>query len=327
MFLEALDRILSDHAGSAVVRQLESRDGCDPGLWQAVAQAGFLDLMRGQDDGGAALPPSELFALLACLGRHALPLPLAQTIMARGLLPAGLNLPMDAMVTLATQLARDADGRLQCSSVPGGWLASHVMVREGPRWLLLDARQAQREAVGDPRSLMAHLRWSDPQVLHEDPQGGPAVSACAAALTAALISGALQRVLDMSLEHCNARVQFGKPIARFQAIQQQISVMAEHVLAGSLAAESAFRYAGAAPSMLAAAVAKSRASEAAALVAGAAHAVHGAMGMTDEFELSIVTRRLLEWRLQYGAEQHWNLLIGADVLAGELPLVDFVRAI
>ncbi|MEI7783908.1 MAG: acyl-CoA dehydrogenase family protein [Betaproteobacteria bacterium] len=325
MFLDALDRILSDHAGSSVVRQLETQDGCSTGLWQAVAQAGFLDLLRGQDEGGADLPPRELFALLECVGRYGLPLPLAQTIMARGLLPAGLNLPMDAMITLATQLARGADGRLQCSSVPGGWVASHVIAREGPRWLLLDARQAQRESVSDPRSLMAHLTWTDAQVLHEDSEGGPALSACAGALTAALISGALARVLDMSLAHCNARVQFGKPIGRFQAIQQQISVMAEHVLAGSLAAESAFRYDGAAPALLPAAVAKSRASEAAGLVASGAHAVHGAMGMTDEFELSIMTRRLLQWRLQYGAEQYWNVLIGADVLAGELTLVDFVR--
>jgi alkylation response protein AidB-like acyl-CoA dehydrogenase len=101
--------------------------------------------------------------------------------------------------------------------------------------------------------------------------------------------------------------------------------MAEHVLAGSIAAESAFRYTGPAPALLAAAVAKSRASEAAAQVVATAHAVHGAMGMTDEFELSLVTRRLHEWRLQYGSEGVWNALIGEQLLGGELPVVDFVR--
>jgi acyl-CoA dehydrogenase len=62
-------------------------------------------------------------------------------------------------------------------------------------------------------------------------------------------------------------------------------------------------------------------------VAATAHAVHGAMGMTDEFELSIVTRRLHEWRMQYGAEAFWNPFIGAAVLDGDLALADFVRTI
>jgi alkylation response protein AidB-like acyl-CoA dehydrogenase len=129
------------------------------------------------------------------------------------------------------------------------------------------------------------------------------------------------------LTHCNARVQFGKSIGKFQAVQQQISVMAEHVLAGTIAAESAFQYTGTAPQLLTAAVAKSRTSEAAALVVATAHAVHGAMGMTDEFELSLVTRRLHEWRLQYGSEGVWNAFIGEQLLSGNLPVADFVRTV
>ena len=135
----------------------------------------------------------------------------------------------------------------------------------------------------------------------------------------------MQRVLAMSLDYCNQRVQFGKPLGKFQAIQQQLSVMAEHVLASMVAAQSAFCGDGAHPPLLVAAMAKARTSEAGALVAAIAHAVHGAIGMTDEYDLGVFTRRLQDWRSAYGAENHWNTLVGRSLLESEVPLLDFVR--
>ena len=324
MFLEALDKMLGDHATSAVIRSLEAGESQD-GLWQLISRAGFADLLRSEEQGGAGLAPREVFPLLECLGRYALALPIGQTIVARGLLSELDGLPEGALITLAIQVQRASDGSLYCPSVPGGQVASHVLASDGQALVLLDAAQALREPVGDRRSLTASLRWRSAAPVFERAAGGQALAACAAALTAALLSGAMQRALEMSLAHCNARVQFGKSIGKFQAIQQQISGMAEHVLAGSIAAESAFRYTGPAPALLAAAVAKSRASEAAARVAATAHAVHGAMGMTDEFDLSLVTRRLHDWRLQYGSEGVWNVLIGEQLLAGDQSVADFVR--
>jgi acyl-CoA dehydrogenase len=323
MFLEALDKLLADHATGAAIRRLEAAEPGD-GLWQAIAQAGFLDLMRSEEQGGAALRLPELFPLLECLGRYGVPLPIAQTIVARGWLP---DLPDDGMVTIATQCRRTDTGSLRCLHVPGAMVASHVLVCDADRVLLFACADAQRESVGDRRSLTAHLDWVDVTAAATNETGGLALRAYAAALTSALLSGAMQRTFEMTLTQCNGRIQFGKSIGKFQAIQQQISVMAEHVLAASIAAESAFRHDGPAPAPLAAAVAKSRTSEAAGLVAATAHAVHGAIGMTDEFDLAIVTRRLHEWRMQYGAETFWNQQLGAEVLAGDLTLANFVRSI
>ena len=143
-------------------------------------------------------------------------------------------------------------------------------------------------------------------------------------MTAALLSGAMQRTFDMALDYCNTRVQFGKSIGKFQALQQQLSVMAEHVLAGAIAAECAFRCEGPTPDPLASAIAKSRTSEAASLIAATAHAVHGAIGMTDEYDLGLLTRRLHDWRMSYGAEDHWNQIIGQQILKGDGTLVDQV---
>jgi alkylation response protein AidB-like acyl-CoA dehydrogenase len=326
MFAQALEKILSDHASGAVVRGIEAGQA-DQGLWSSITEAGFADLLRSEEQGGAGLSLPELFPLLACLGRYGVPLPIGQSFIARSLLPDWPDLPPAAMVTLAPGAVRAIDGSLCCPSVPGGQVASHVLTSLDGKLLLLDGAQARRETVGDPRSLLAHLHWDSVRPVCERDDASPALLACAAALTAALISGSLHRALEMSLAHCNTRSQFGKAIGKFQAIQQQISVMAQQVLAGSLAAQSAFQGTGSTPSLLAAAVAKSRASEAAAAVAASAHAVHGAIGMTDEFDLSLCTRRLHEWRLQYGAELYWNTLIGNEVLAADSPVLDIVRAL
>jgi acyl-CoA dehydrogenase len=321
MFLQALDKLLADHATGAAIRQLEA-GASDSELWNAVAQAGFLDLARSEEQGGAGLALHELFALFECLGRYATPLPIAQTIVARARVP---HLP-DGMASIATQCQQPAGGGLRCLHVPAGMVAAQVLACDGERVLRLDCANAQREPVGDRRGLVAHLTWvDDAATVVVGETGGRELLAYAAALTSAMLSGAMQRCFEMALAQCNNRVQFGKPIGRFQAIQQQISLMAEHVLAASISAESAFRGQGPAPSLLAAAVAKSRTSEAAGLVAATAHAVHGAIGMTDEFDLAIVTRRMHEWRLQYGAELHWSRHIGAAVLSGDQTLADFVR--
>ena len=325
MFLEALEKILAAHAGSDAIRRVEA-GGPAADLWSPVEAAGFLALMLPEEQGGAALTLPELFPIMECLGRHAMPLPVAQSIAAHALVGARAGLPA-GMVTIAVQLLRPAAGGLRCPATPCGAIADHVLVADGDGLLLLSCATASRAPVGDPRSLAAHLSWADDAPSLRLPTGGLQLEAFVGALVAAMLSGAMQRTFDMALDQCNNRVQFGKSIGKFQALQQQLSVMAEHVLAATIAAEAAFRCAGVAPTALAAAVAKSRASEAAALVAATAHAVHGAIGMTDEFDLGLLTRRLHDWRLAYGAEHHWNQRIGEHVLADAGTLADFVRRV
>jgi alkylation response protein AidB-like acyl-CoA dehydrogenase len=325
MFLDALDRILAGQATSAAIRHVEAGASAAH-LWRQIADAGFLDLMLPEADGGAALLLPELFPILACLGRHAIPLPVAQSIAARALVGTRGRLPA-GMLTLATQLQRSAGGRLCCPQTPCGAIAEHVLVADGDALLLLPCANAVRDVVGDPRSLSAHLTWADPSPSLVLASGGQHLEAFAAALMAAMLSGAMHRTFEMALAQCNNRVQFGRTIGKFQAVQHQVSVMAEHVLAASIAAEAAFRGTGASPRALAAAVAKSRAGEAAAKVAATAHAVHGAIGMTDDCDLGLLTRRLHDWRLAYGGEHHWNRTIGELVLGADESLADLVLAV
>jgi acyl-CoA dehydrogenase len=325
MFTEAIQEILQDQCTPAVVGAIEA--GQSPlALWAAIADAGFLELLAAEEDGGAGLTLAELFPILTTLGRHAVPVPIGQSVVARALLGRHAAIPA-GMLTLAPA-CRSSDGRIVCPLVPFGLLADHVLADDGGDLLVLPCSSAQRTPTGVHGSLVATLAWPDGAATVRVAQGGAKLAAFGAALHAALLAGAMTRVFEMTLQYANERSQFGKSIGKFQAIQHQISVMAEHVAAASIAAEAAFQDDAAVPSLLASAIAKSRTSEATVLVASIAHAVHGAIGVTEEYALQQLTRRLHEWRIAHGSETHWNEVIGRSVLASSLPtLTDYVRAL
>ena len=326
MFAEAIEQILEDRCTPAAVRAIEAGES-PAALWSAVADAGFLELLTPQDHGGAGLALADLFPVLTALGRHAMPVPLAQSIAARALVAKSTEVP-DGMLTLAPALRRMDDGSILCPFVPFGVFADHVIAEEADSLLILSCAEALRTPTGVHGSLVATLRWPSGAEVNRMPQRAGTLTAFGAALHAALLAGAMQRVFDMTLQYANDRSQFGKSIGKFQAIQHQISVMAEQVAAASIAAEAAFQRDAASPSPLAAAIAKSRSSEAAVLVASIAHAVHGAIGVTEEYDLQLFTRRLHEWRMAHGSEAHWNPFVGRSFMrAGQVAVTDFIRTV
>lgn len=180
-----------------------------------------------------------------------------------------------------------------------------------------------RHAVPVPMALTMAAR----ALGHDGPERLPLE--LAAVVTAAQMVGALERVLELSVAFANQRVQFGRPIGKFQAIQHQLAVMAEQVASARMAAQIGCqgRSQGWVPDRLRAAVAKSRTSEAAGIVAPMAHAIHGAIGITAELDLQLYTRRLHAWRVEHGSELAWNRVLGEAVLASGQPLVlDFMRS-
>jgi alkylation response protein AidB-like acyl-CoA dehydrogenase len=322
MFAEAIEDILRDHCTPAMVRAIED-GGSGASLWQAFAGAGFLELLRPEQEGGAGLPLADLYPVLAHFGRYAAPLPMAQAIAARALVGPGVALP-EATLTLAPALLR-AEGELRAPLVPFGLVADHVLAADGDQLLLLDTSSAQRLPTGIAGSQAATLVWTGAGHAQTIAGDAAALAPMAAALHAAMMAGAMTRVFEMTLQYCNDRQQFGKPLGKFQAIQHQLSVMAEQVAAVSIAAEAAFESGSRTPSLVRAAMAKARASEAVPLVANTAHALHGAIGVTEEFDLQLYTRRLHAWRMAHGAEHHWNRIVGEAVLAGSGTLAEFVR--
>lgn len=325
MFAEAIEEILKDKCTPAAVRAIEA-GGSPAALWNAVTDAGFLELLTPEDQGGAMLPLDELFPVLTTLGAYAMPVPLAQSIAARAVLAGRADIPA-GMLTLAPASRRTEDGRLTCPLVPYGAIADHVIAQDGDQILVLPAKDALRTSTGVHGSLVASMAWPAASETARTTAAAGNLEAWGAAMHAALLAGAMRRVFDMTLQYANDRSQFGKSIGKFQAIQHQISVMAEHVAAALISAEAAFQGDARTPAPLASGIAKSRTSEAAVLVASISHAVHGAIGVTEEYDLQLLTRRLHEWRIAHGSEAYWNRVVGQRVLeSGEERIVDFIRS-
>lgn len=137
----------------------------------------------------------------------------------------------------------------------------------------------------------------------------------AAMLLSAKMAGALQAALDLSVRYARERHQFGKPLASFQAIQQQLAVFAEETSAANMAAAAAFRAADGGDAAFEIACAKLRANQAARVATGIAHQVHGAMGFTAEYRLQHLTKRLWAWGSEHGNERYWADRIGARIAA------------
>jgi alkylation response protein AidB-like acyl-CoA dehydrogenase len=324
MIAHALDDLLAGRLTEAAIRRIEAQGG-DADVWQSVASSGFPDLLLDEEAGGAGLGLQEAFELFLLLGRRIMPLPLAATWVARRILPASHR--PEGVLAIASG-AIDGRGWLSCRQVPGGRSSAHVLVHFDDELLLMPVSETRhRSDIGDPRSLSCRIEWETRHALWRSPTGGRAAQSWMAAAMAAQIAGALDRILAVTLEHCNQRQQFGKPIGQFQAVQHQLSVMAEQVLAAHMAAELAFAAGDAVPPALNAAIAKARSSEAVTQVCAAAHALHGAIGMTDEYALGLHTRRAQQWRLDHGSEVHWQRLIGEHVLASDRTVGDVISAL
>lgn len=321
MFADALEAMLRDHATPADVRAIEAGGDFLP-LWHRIVEAGFLQLLTPEERGGAAACPQDLFPVFELLGSYAVPLPVGQSIAAQAFLPDGAA--PAGLITLAPALRIAPDGRLSCPAVPFGTIADFVLAEHDDSLWLLPCASALRLSVAQGRSQCATLRWDKQPAFARFARPGACFAAFAAALHAALLAGAMERVFQMTLAYGNDRVQFGRSIGKFQAIQHQLAVMAEQLASARMAAQSAWATAHA-PTLLQGAIAKARSSEAVPVISAIAHSIHGAIGITEEYDLQLFTRRLHEWRMAHGSEDYWHQVVGREALRGSMPAAAFVR--
>ena len=131
-------------------------------------------------------------------------------------------------------------------------------------------------------------------------------------------AGAARAVRDRTVQHASDREQFGRPLSRFQAVQQHLARLAALVAMTDTAASCAVEVvesAGMTPASaeMAVAAAKVVSSSSAREIAAIGHQIHGAMGFTAEHTLGRFTTELWAWRDRYGSERYW-----ADVLASHI---------
>ncbi|MEO8203442.1 MAG: acyl-CoA dehydrogenase family protein [Betaproteobacteria bacterium] len=323
---KTVDRVFDAHCAKAVRESAEAGEW-PAGLWGALEEVGLPRAALPEAAGGAGFSFGDAMFALRRSAYLAAPVPLAETMLAGRLLSAaGLEVP-DGPITVAPVGAEGftlSAGKLSGDAprVPWGNQCPHVVLvarAEGGEVLALArtegaATSVDKNLAGEPR---ANLHFERAAVVASAPLADAAqrLTRDGALHRCVQMAGALERTLEYSLAYANERVQFGRPIGKFQAIQHLLAVLAGQVAAASAAADAAVEASAGAPDEFMVAVAKARIGEAAGKVAEIAHQVHGAMGYTREHNLHYVTRRLWSWRDEFGNEAFWQGRIGRSVAA------------
>jgi len=321
--------LLHDRATPEVLDEAE-RTGWAPSVWTPLAEGGFAAVSVPEAAGGVGGSIAEACAVLEEVGAAAAPVPLAETGLLAGrlLAAAGLEVPGGALSTVPSPsqpvLRRGVlSGRVR--RVPWGRSVHRLVLLagsdDGPVVVVVDPSRAAvtpgHDLAGEPRDTV-DLDGVAPESVAPAPDGaGEALALRGALSRAALIAGATRRVLDLTVAYTGEREQFGRPVARFPAVAAHLVRIAEETEMAGVAARSAAANAGpeGEPAFLEVAAASSVASEAAGAVATAAHQATGAMGMTREFALGRLTRRLWSWRDEWGGERRWSTRLGAALAA------------
>jgi len=338
ILLETMGRLFEDNCPKGVVDAAEKGEFPHE-LWRVVSETGVPLAALPESAGGVEAEWSDLYAVLRVAGRHAAPIPLAETMLAGWVAAsAGLEVTDQPMsvgpVRTDDTLTLERDGnqwRLsgQATRLPYARDAKRiVLVAEGPHGEMavlvdgLDGVESTegRNMAGEPRDTLKFSGMRLPPEAAMPVNGGTTRAALyrrGALARATMMSGAMERAMDLAVSYAQERQQFGRPIAKFQAVQQNLAVLAGQtaaaVAATNLAIQVLARGEPEAEEEFAVAIAKTRAGEAATLACEIAHQVHGAIGFTQEYALQLSTRRLWSWREEFGPEIEWAARLGTQV--------------
>ncbi|WP_020119970.1 acyl-CoA dehydrogenase family protein [Streptomyces canus] len=302
-FAASLDSMLTAADTPSVVRDW-SRGDHDSGLalWSRIAEAGVFALAVPEAYEGLGPRPAELVVAFVELGRHAVPGPLVETVTA---------------ATLLTALDDTGPAKLLLPALASGESVATVTTGSyAPDADVADVRLAisgagERGLVARFPAPLKGFRPVDPaRRLFPLPAGGqrlatgPQVAtATERALTTARLTTAAQALgvglalLDKTVSYVRQRTQFGVPIGSFQAVKHQL---ADVKIALEFARPLLF---GAALTMTRedVAAAKVTACEAAYRAARTALQLHGAIGYTAEYDLSLWLTKARALRTAWGS--------------------------
>ncbi|MFI9411317.1 acyl-CoA dehydrogenase family protein [Nocardia gamkensis] len=304
----------------------------DGPLWAALTEAGFTEIGIPEEQRGSGGTASDALSVVhAVTAQGAHTMLIEHTALASRLVAECTGSPAPGPATLATAddgcTTRDtADGTVLDGTVTGVVHGSDADVLV----VLLPASAAgERPTVAvvaaDAPGISVE-RGSDllgaalddfhfeatPARLHESPVDATELEERGALAYAVALTAAAGAVRDRTLRYATERVQFGRPLAKFQAIQQRLAGLAALTALMETATEAATT-ADDATRRTAIAAAKVVTSASAREVAAAGHQIHGAIGFTSEHSLGRFTTALWSWRDRYGSERYWS-----EVLAGQI---------
>jgi alkylation response protein AidB-like acyl-CoA dehydrogenase len=314
-------------------------------LFDALRAAGFLGVGVPEELGGSGGSLSDALDVVRGAAYAGLSTPVIEGPILAGWLLAASGTAFDWSDQLAVLAAGDVqladtgggpvlDGTLDRVGWPGSAAALVVPVRRDGELLVAIVEAGAVEwppvlanTAGEPVSPRVRL---DRVPVSVAPAGlgydaaAEVLGLRRAAARAVAMTAALQRTAELTIGYAGQRVQFGQPIARFQAVQTHLARLASEAQRAAVVVDAVqatlddrddLR-----PARALAAAARTLAGDAAITAARTAHQVHGAIGVTMEYPLQRFTRRLWEWEASDGTAARWARQLGAEAADGDLRL-------
>lgn len=315
---ESATRIFKDFSESDVYDSMEA--GAFPiQLWNDFLADGWLRTTLTEENDGTGLGLAGGYVLMRLAGYYAAPIPIMEPLLGLYVLSqAGMPITDELLIPVVLDNEPVGD-TISIAGVPWARDAAGLVVvftSNGNTYINLIRREnytviTSQNMAGEPRDdVQLNINPLDAAQRLSDDITASQISSWLALGKSVMTAGALQRVLERTVEYATERSQFGRQIGKFQAVQQQLAVQAELTSASNCAVDAAIGHIGTPQEWELIACAKITTAEAAGYAAKTAHAVHAAIGFTHECPLQLSTRRLWSWRDEYGNEQDWSIRLG-----------------
>jgi alkylation response protein AidB-like acyl-CoA dehydrogenase len=297
-FAASIDAALGAADVPAAIRAWSAGD-TSPGrkVWSTLADLGVTALMVPEEYDGIGAHPVDLVVACERLGYWCVPGPIAESVAAGPILLAGSEMGGGRSAALASGelIATVAIPPLQPRAVNADFAGLILAAADG------QARTAaaadSHESVDPSRRLFDVMESGDPWAADVD-----RATEFGALATAAQLVGAGQAMLDASVEYAKQRTQFGRVIGSYQAIKHKLADV--HIaleLARPLVYGAALSLGEESPDTARdVSAAKVAASEAGLLAARSSLQTHGAIGFTQEHDLSLLLLRVQALRSAWG---------------------------
>ena len=326
---ETVDRLLASSSTPEVIDRAEDAGWCAE-VWDPLAELGFPWISVPEAAGGSGGSLVDAFEVVRAVGRHAAPVPVAETALLGGWLAGAVG--WDVAGRVLTVVPRSEALTLEGGQVRGRavvpWAhrADAVLaVLDGPDGTRVASARPEQLRIerranmaGEPRDVVTfELPLAEMQTA-PGPDGldGAALLGRGCLARVVLAAGALEAVSQLTIAYTSERQQFGKPIATFQAVQQHMVTVAQADVRASMSAQVAIRAAARDPrAVFEIAAARVVVDQAIVEATRASHQAHGAMGLAREYRLQQYTRRLWSWRSEFGSARSWSRVLGRQVAA------------
>lgn len=327
MILDVTERMFKDIVEKDLVDQLEEGNWAES-LWNLLLENGITAVMISEKNGGAGGDIDDLLNIVRLTGKYAAPVPFMETTFSNLLLEYVFLLPTEGVATYRVEQDQAftlEENRISGTAynIPWGRYAQHLVTItsgiNGHELVLVDLQNATIETsvnlAGEPRDTIkfknAAIVQSSGTLTSIQLQH---ITKLETAFKLALITGAVDKINELTVQYTKERQQFGRPIHRFQLVQQHLVQLAGE----NAVMQAAFNNLSAALQkeldQNEVAYARVRAEDAITQVTTIAHQVLAAIGTTHEHALQQYTRRLWAWRDEGTDSHYWNDVIATDLL-------------